>query len=200
MSKINFKPGTMVYPVPTVMVSCGTSEDECNIITIAWTGTVCSDPPMTYISVRKERHSYGLIMKSKEFVINLATEQLAFAADFCGVKSGKDIDKFKAMNLTPIPSEIVGSPMIKECPVNIECKVVQVIELGSHDMFIAEVAAVHADESLLDGSGKLDLEKSKLICYSHGQYYGLSKSLGRFGHSVMKEKTKKKLAKAKKKA
>lgn len=195
MTKVNFKPGTMVYPVPVVMVSCGTSESEYNIITIAWTGTICSDPAMTYISVRKERHSYDLIMKSKEFVINLTTEQLAFATDFCGVKSGRDINKFEAMNLTPLPSTKISSPLIKECPVNIECKVTQVIELGSHDMFIAEVVAVNVDEKLIDNTGKFDLEKSNLICYSHGQYYGLTKSIGKFGYSIMKEKTKKKLSK-----
>ncbi len=190
MSKTTWKPGTMVYPVPAVMVSCGNEKEKYNIITIAWTGTICSDPPMAYISVRKERYSYDIIKESGEFVINLTTESLAFATDYCGVKSGRDVNKFNFLKLTPIPAEKIKAPMIKESPINIECKVKQIIELGSHDMFIAEVVAVHADESFIDDQGKFRLDQTKPICYSHGEYFGLKKSLGKFGYSVMKKKTK----------
>lgn len=193
MEKVVWKPGTMVYPVPAVMVSCGTTEEEYNIITIAWTGTVCSNPPMTYISVRKERYSYDIIKKNMEFVINLTTEPLAFATDFCGVKSGRDLNKFETMNLTPMPSSKIKTPIIAECPISIECKVTQIIELGSHDMFLAEVLAVNGDKALMDEDGKFHLDKALPICYSHGGYYGLKKCIGRFGYSVMKKKTKRKL-------
>ncbi|HWQ79755.1 MAG TPA: flavin reductase family protein [Anaerovoracaceae bacterium] len=195
MNKITFKPGTMVNPVPAVMVSCGETEAEYNIITIAWTGIVNSEPPMTYISVRQSRHSHGIIERSGEFVINLCTEKLTFAADYCGVKSGRDINKFQAQNLTPAPGQLVKCPMIQESPVNIECRVKEVHHYPSHDMFIADILAVHADESLLDEKGKLELERAGLICYSHGEYYGLQKNpIGRFGYSVMKPKTKKRIA------
>jgi len=193
MSKITFKPGTMVYPVPAVMVSCGENNSEYNIITIAWTGIVNSEPPMTYIAVRKSRHSHSILVKNREFVINLGTEDLAFQADFCGVKSGKDMNKFESQGLTPTPATKLKCPMIEESPVNIECIVKDIIELPSHDVFIAEIVAVHADETLMDEKGKLQLEKAGLICYSHGEYYGLSKPIGKFGFSVMKPKTKKKL-------
>lgn len=193
MDKIMWKPGTMVYPVPPVMVSCGTSPDTYNLITIAWTGTVCSEPAMTYISVRKERHSHTLIKESGEFVINLTTEDLAFATDYCGVKSGRDIDKFSAMKLTPQASNCIATPGIAESPISIECKVTQIIELGSHDMFLAEVLCVNVDPKYLDEDGKFHLNQAKPICYSHGQYYGLTPSIGRFGFSVMKPKTKLKL-------
>lgn len=195
MSKVTFKPGTMVYPVPAVMVSCGSTAEAFNIITIAWTGIVNSEPPMTYISVRKSRHSHSILVKDKEFVINLGTEKLAMQLDFCGVKSGKDTNKFENQKLTPIPATHVKCPMIKESPVNVECRVTQILEFPSHDMFIAEILAVHADEGLLNKSGKLELEKAGLLCYSHGDYYGLSKSVGKFGYSVMKPKTKKRLNK-----
>jgi len=195
MRKITFKPGTMVNPIPVVMVSCGEIEAEYNIVTIAWTGIVNSEPPMTYISIRKSRHSHGIISKNGEFVINLCTEELAWITDYCGVKSGRDVNKFQEQKLTPVPGDFVKCPMIKECPVNIECKVMEVHEYPSHDMFVAEILAVHADESLMDEKGKLMLEKAALICYSHGDYYGLQKRpLGKFGYSVMKPRTKKRLA------
>lgn len=195
MSKVTFKPGTMVYPVPAVMVSCGSTEETYNIITIAWTGIINSEPPMTYISVRKSRHSHGIIMREREFVINLGTEKLAKQLDYCGVRSGMDINKFEDQKLTPIPAIHVKCPMIKESPVNVECKVTQVLEFPSHDMFIAEILAVHANEDLMNKAGKLELENAGLICYSHGDYYGLSKSIGKFGYSVMKAKTKKRQSK-----
>ena len=195
MRKITFKPGTMVNPVPIVMVSCGETEAEYNITTIAWTGIVNSEPPMTYISVRKSRRSHEIITKSGEFVINLCTEELAWITDYCGVKSGRDVNKFKEQNLTPVPGDFVKCPIIKECPVNIECKVMEVHEYPSHDMFVAEILAVHADESLMDEKGKLMLEKAALICFNHGEYYGLQKQpIGKLGFSVMKPKTKKRLA------
>ncbi len=195
MSKVTFKPGTMVYPVPAVMVSCGSTEETQNIITIAWTGIVNSEPPMTYISVRKSRHSHGIILREREFVINLGTEKLAKQLDFCGVRSGLDIKKFETQKLTPIPTIHLKCPMIEESPVNIECRVTHVLEFPSHDMFIAEILAVHANEDLMNKTGKLELENAKLLCYSHGDYYGLSKSIGKFGYSVMKAKTKKRRSK-----
>lgn len=195
MSKVIFKPGTMVNPVPVVMVSCGDQPADYNIITIAWTGIVNSEPPMTYISVRKTRLSHGIIEKSGEFVINLCTEKLAETTDYCGVKSGRDINKFKERNLTPVPGQHVRCPMIQEAPVNIECRVKEVHHYPSHDMFVADILAVHADESFLNETGKLELERAGLICYSHGEYYGLQKNpIGKFGFSVMKPKTKKRIA------
>lgn len=193
MSKITFKPGTMLNPVPAVMVSCGDDENK-NIITVAWTGIINSEPPMTYVSVRKERHSHDIIKKSGEFVINLTTEKLAFATDYCGVRSGRDVDKFKEQNLTPEKSKVVKCPSIAESPVNIECRVTEIKELGSHDMFMAEIVNVSVDEELMDDNGKLCLEDAGLIAYNHGHYFALKKApLGRFGYSVMKAKTKKKL-------
>ena len=195
MSKVTFKPGTMLNPLPAVMVSCGLGEEK-NIITIAWTGIINSEPPITYISVRKSRHSHQLIAESKEFVINLVTSELTFQADYCGVKSGKDVDKFKEQKLTPVMGEHVKCPMIQEAPVNIECKVREIVEYPSHDMFIADIVAVHADESLLNKNGKLELDQAKLVAYSHGEYFELSKKpLGRFGYSIMKPKTKKRIEK-----
>ncbi len=188
MSKIIWKPGTMVYPVPPVMVSCGNSPNEYNIITIAWTGTINSDPPMTYVSIRPERHSYEIIKSTGEFVINIPTESLAPATDFCGVRSGKDLDKFTEMNLTPTTGIHVKAPSILECPINIECSVKDILPLGSHDMFLGEVLGVTVDPQYMDQDGKFHLEDAHPICYSHGQYYGLGKSLGRFGFSVMKKK------------
>lgn len=186
MSKLHWKPGTMLYPVPPVMVTCG-DLNQPNIITVAWAGTVCTNPAMVSISIRKERYSYDLIVSRGEFVINLTTKSLARAADYCGVRSGRDVNKFKEMHLTPEPSVHVDVPMIKESPLNIECRVKQILELGSHDMIIAEVLGVNVDESLLSPSGKLELEKSQLITYSHGAYFELGSLLGTFGYSVKKD-------------
>ena len=191
MSKITLPPGTMLNPVPVVMVSCGTITNP-NIITIAWTGTVCSDPAMTYISVRRQRYSYDLIREAGEFTINLVNRDLTFAADWCGVKSGRDVDKFKEQNLTAIPGEKVSCPSIAESPMSLECRVTEVIPLGSHDMFLAEIVCVTADESLMDASGALRLDQAGLTAYNHGHYYALQKQeLGRFGYSVMKPRTRK---------
>ena len=191
--KKSFKPGTLLSPVPAVMVSCGDG-DEKNIITIAWTGIVNSDPPITYISVRKSRHSHHIIEETGEFVINLTTEKLAFATDYCGVKSGRDVDKFKEMSLTPEKSDVVNCPMIKEAPINLECRVLEVKSYPTHDMFIAEIVTVHADDEIVDGKGKIDMSAAGLIAYVHGEYFGLKKSpLGRFGYSVMKPKTRKRI-------
>lgn len=193
MKKVEWRAGNMVYPVPAVMVSLGDNPNNYNIITIAWTGTICSDPAMTYVSIRKERHSHQLLCDSKSFVINLTTKKLAKVTDFCGVKSGRDFNKFETTGLTPIPAVHVSAPMIQECPVNIECRVTEIKPLGSHDMFIAEVVAVHVNENLLNETGRLCLEKANLIAYSHGHYYGLEeKPLGKFGYSVEKPSTKKK--------
>ncbi len=182
----------MVYPVPAAMVTCGDHPDNWNIITIAWTGTICSDPAMTYVSVRKERHSYDLIKRTGEFVINLGTEETAFATDFCGVKSGRDVNKWEETGLTPVAASQVKAPVIDQSPVSIECRVTEVKELGSHDMFIAEVVAVTVDDKYLDDKDSFHLDWAKPLAYSHGHYYGLKESLGRFGHSVMKKKTQKK--------
>lgn len=197
--KRSFKPGTMLNPVPVVMVSCG-NEEEKNIITVAWTGIVNSDPPMTYVSVRKERHSHSLIKETGEFVINLCTEELAFATDYCGVKSGGKVDKFKEQQLTAAPAEKVNCPVIRQCPVNLECRVKEIHEYGSHDMFVAEIVNVQVDEELIDASGRICLERAGLICYSHGEYFGIKKHpLGKFGYSVMKPKTRKRIAGEKRK-
>ena len=194
MAKIEFKPGTMLNPVPAVMVSCG-DETEQNIITIAWTGIVNTDPPMTYISVRKERHSHDIIARTGEFVINLTTKDLAYAADYCGVRSGAKVDKFKEMNLTPARSRHVACTSIQESPVNLECKVLEVHEFPTHDMFLAEIVGVSVEETLMDEKGKLCLERAGLIAYSHGSYVALEKEeLGSFGYSVMKPKTRKRIA------
>lgn len=191
MSKISWKPGTMLYPLPAVMVSCGDKPENYNIITIAWTGTINSNPPMCSISIRPERHSYQLIKDCGDFVINLTTEDLAFATDWCGVKSGRNVNKFKEMNLTPEKAQLVKAPLIKESPINIECKVTEIKQLGSHDMFIAEVVNVNADEQYLDlETGKFEFSLSKPIAYSHGNYYALGKQLGKFGFSVQKKKKK----------
>lgn len=192
MSKQIWKPGTILYPVPAVMVTCGDIDGKYNILTIAWTGTINSDPAMTYISVRPSRYSYNIIKETGEFIINVTTEPLAFATDFCGVRSGKDIDKFKEMNLTPEKASIVKCPAIKESPINIECKVKDIVHLGTHDMFVAEIVAGMADEDYIDQNGKFNFQASKPICYSHGEYYGLGKYLGKFGYSVEKKKKHKK--------
>lgn len=186
--KHSFKPGTMLYPLPAVMVSCGASPDEYNIITVAWTGTICSDPPMCYISIRPERHSYDIIRRTGEFVINLTTESLARATDWCGVRSGRDYNKFREMKLTPEPAGVVAAPTIGESPVAIECRVKQIVPLGTHDMFIAEVVNVLVDEALINSeTGKFELERAGLMAYSHGEYYALGKALGHFGWSVRKK-------------
>lgn len=191
MSKQYFKPGNMLYPVPAVMVSCAREGEKPNIITVAWAGTINSDPAMVSISVRKQRYSYDIIKETKEFVINLVTEDLSFATDFCGVKSGKDVDKFKEMKLTAMESRYVSAPSIAESPVNIECKVKDIIPLGSHDMFVAEVVNVTVDDKYMEESGRFNLNSSKLVAYSHGEYYGLGKRLGKFGYSVAKNKKRK---------
>ncbi|WP_053956505.1 flavin reductase family protein [Inediibacterium massiliense] len=189
MTKLTWKPGTMVYPVPAVLVSCK-DEEKYNIITVAWTGTICSDPAMTYISLRPERYSYDLIKKTKEFVINLTTEDLVYATDFCGVKSGRDVDKFQTLNLTPQKATKVSAPLILESPVNIECRVEDIVPLGSHHMFTAKVLAVNVDDQYMDAKNKFHLEKAKPICYCHGEYYNLKKPLGHFGFSIAKKKRK----------
>ncbi len=189
MGKILWKPGTMIYPLPAVMVSCGSTPDEYNIITVSWTGTICTDPPMCYISLRPSRHSYGIIRKNLEFVINLTTESLAYATDWCGVKSGADHNKFLEMGLTPEKAERVKAPLIKESPVNIECIVKEIKELGTHHMFISEVVAVNAEESLLDKkSGVFRLLDADPVCYIHGKYYETGSLIGKFGFSVQKKK------------
>jgi len=191
MGKQTWKPGNMIYPLPAVMVSCADKEGYNNIITVAWTGTVCTNPAMAYISVRPERYSYHMIRESGEFVINLTTEKLAYATDWCGVRSGRDFDKFKEMKLTASRAETLEyAPIIEECPVNIECKVVEVKELGSHHMFLAEVKAVRVDESYMNENGKFELNKTGLLAYSHGEYFGLGKSIGTFGWSVKKPEKK----------
>ncbi|MCI5688384.1 flavin reductase family protein [Anaerovoracaceae bacterium 42-11] len=193
MAKIAMKPGTMLNPVPAVMVTCGDSL-AANIITIAWTGIINSDPPMTYVSVRKSRYSHHLISESGEFVINLTTENLARATDFCGVKSGRDVNKAEETGLTLVAADYVSCPMIEQSPVNLECKVVEMKEYPTHDMFIAEIVGVHAEESLFDEKGKLCLDRAGLLCYSHGEYFGMKKApLGRFGYSIMKAKTRKRI-------
>ena len=183
-----WKPGTLLYPLPVAMVSCGTCEDGYNIITISWTATICSEPAMLSISVRPMRHSYEILKKRKEFVLNLATEKLAYAADFCGVKSGRDIDKFKQLNLTPVKASKVEAPLIKESPLNIECQVVEIKKLGSHDMFISKVVAINADKRLIDEAGAFRMDKAGIVAFCHGRYYCLGKQIGRFGFSVMKKK------------
>jgi flavin reductase (DIM6/NTAB) family NADH-FMN oxidoreductase RutF len=192
MSKQVWRAGNVLYPVPVVMVSCGDYDGVKNIITIAWTGTINTNPPMTYISVRPERYSYNLIKETGEFVINVTTEKLAFATDFCGVRSGKDIDKFNELNLTPERGEMVKCPVIGESPLSIECRVKQIVPLGSHHMFISDVLCSRADEKYMNENGKFDYAKSKPICYSHGEYYGLGQYMGKFGYSVQKNKRKKK--------
>lgn len=186
-----WKPGNMLYPIPAVMVSCQREGEKPNIITVAWAGNVCSSPAMLSISVRKERYSYDILKETGEFVVNLTNRKLAAATDWCGVRSGKDYDKFKEMHLTPLESRFVSAPGIAESPVNIECKVRNVLELGSHDMFVAEVMGVTVDEKLLDNKGKFDLRAADLISYSHGEYFTLGEKIGKFGYSVVKKKTSK---------
>lgn len=188
MEKELWKPGNMLYPLPAVMVSCMEEGKKPNIITVAWTGTVCTNPPMVYISVRPERYSYEIIKNSGEFVINLTTEQLCRAVDYCGVRSGRDVDKFKEMQLTPSVSETVQAPGILESPVNIECRVEEIKELGSHHMFLAQVTAVRVDKKYMDERGRFDLSQSYPLIYSHGEYYKTGARIGKFGYSVQKPK------------
>ena len=192
MAKQIWKPGNMLYPLPAVMLSVTDGKGNDNIITVAWAGTVCTNPPMVSVSVRPERHSYRMLKETGEFVINLTTEKLAFATDYCGVKSGRYVDKFKEMHLTKEMADQVQVPMIGESPVNIECRVTECQELGSHHMFLAKVLAVHVDEEYLDEKGKFDLNAANLLAYSHGEYFSLGKKLGRFGYSIKKKKPKKK--------
>lgn len=177
----------MLYPLPVVMVSMADKDGRPNIITIAWAGTICSNPPMVSISVRPERYSYSILKETKEFVINLTTKELAYATDYCGVKSGRDVDKFKEMKLTAVPGKEVKAPLIGESPVCLECKVRDIVPLGSHDMFIADVVAVHADEKYMDEKGKFHLENAEPIVYSHGSYMTTGETIGTFGYSVKKK-------------
>ncbi|MBQ2967799.1 MAG: flavin reductase family protein [Clostridia bacterium] len=188
MAKVQWKGGALLAPVPPALISCGTVENP-NVLTVAWTGIINTQPPKTYISVRPERYSYDLIKNSGEFVINLPTRELVKAVDFCGVKSGKDTDKFKVTGLTAMPCSTVSAPQLEQSPLSLECKVFDCIELGTHHMFLADITAVNADEKLLDPNGRLALEKANLIAYAHGDYFELGKRLGDFGFSVRKKKT-----------
>lgn len=200
INKISWKAGNMLYPLPAVMVSLTDKEGNSNIITLAWAGTICTNPPMLSVSIRPERYSYKIIKETGEFVVNLTTKELAYATDYCGVKSGKDVDKFGKMRLTKLASEKINSVAIAESPVNIECKVRQIMELGSHSLFIADVVNVRVDSRYIDEKGRLNLAKSELIAYSHGRYYELGKELGTFGYSIKKSKeTIKKIKKTKEK-
>ena len=187
MSKVMWKPGTFVYPIPAVMVSCGNME-KSNIITVAWTGIINTNPAMCYISVRPERHSYNIIKESGEFVINLTSKELTYATDWCGVKSGKNVDKFKEMKLTKEKCNFVKCPSIKESPVSIECRVKEIKELGSHHMFMAEVLSINADEKYIDEKGAFDISKCNLVAYANGKYFELGNQVGKFGYSVQKKK------------
>lgn len=187
--KQNWKPGTMIYPLPAVLVSCGTDTEHSNMLTVAWTGTACTNPPMCYVSIRPERHSYQMIRETMEFTINLTNEPMAKAVDWCGVKSGRDHDKWAETGLTPRAGVAVGCPSIEESPLSIECRVKTVIPLGSHDMFLAEVVNVIADERYIDKeSGAFDLASAGLINYTHGQYFTQGSPIGRFGWTVKKKK------------
>ena len=189
--KQSWKPGTMIYPLPAVLISCGADAEEQNLFTVAWTGTVCTNPPMCYISVRPERHSYEIIKRTGEFVINLTNSALARATDWCGVRSGRDYDKFAEMGLTPEPAAVVAAPVVAESPVSIECRVKQIVPLGSHDMFIADVVNVLVGEEYINPeTGKLELERADMITYCHGEYFRLGEALGHFGWSVRKKKKK----------
>ena len=191
MEKRQFKPGNMLYPVPAVLVTAADREGNSNIFTVAWAGTICTNPPMLSISVRPERHSYHMIRETGEFVVNLTTESMAWATDYCGVRSGRDTDKWKDTGLTPEKANVVNVPVIKESPVNIECRVVKVEELGSHHMFIADVVAVDVDEAYMDEKDTFHLSMAKPLAYSHGRYYGMGEELGSFGYSVRKAEKKK---------
>ncbi len=187
--RISWKPGTMIYPLPAALISCGNNPENYNMLTLSWMGTICSNPPMCYISVRPERHSYNIIKENMEFVINLTNEDMAFPTDWCGVKSGRDFNKFDEMKLTPEKGEVVSAPIIKESPLCIECKVKEIIPLGSHDMFIAEVVNVQADARYIDpATDTFKMNEAKLIAYSHGHYYKLGEEIGKFGWTVQKKK------------
>lgn len=187
MAKIDFKPGNMLYPLPAVLVSTTDGEGHDNLFTVAWAGTICTNPPMVSISVRPERYSYELIEKTKEFVINLTTEELTYATDYCGVVSGRKVDKWEKMKLTKVPGQTVKVPYIKESPVNIECKLRSITKLGSHDLFMADVTAVHVDDQYMDLEERFHLEQAHPIVYSHGTYFSIGKELGKFGYSVKKK-------------
>lgn len=188
-SHVSWKPGTMIYPLPAVLISCGSTSEEFNLLTISWVGTICTNPPMCYISVRPERHSYDIIKRNGEFAINLTNEEMAYATDWCGVKSGKDFNKFAEMKLTPAKSEFISAPIIKEAPLSIECRVKEIVKLGSHDMFIADVVNVQADTRYINSkTGEFRLSEAKLIAYSHGHYYKLGEEIGKFGWTVKKKK------------
>jgi len=196
--KQNWKPGTLIYPLPAVMVSCGTTPEEYNIITVGWVGTLCTTPPICYISIRPERHSYDIIKRNMEFVINLTNKDLAKATDWCGIRSGEHNNKFEVMNLTPGKSKVIKTPIIDESPISIECKVKEIVPLGSHHMFIADVVNIQADNKYFEPStGQFDMQKANLIAYAHGNYYELTKHIGKFGWSVEKKKTKAKSRKRK---
>lgn len=189
--KTDWKPGTLIYPLPAVMVSCGSTPEEYNIMTASWTGTICSDPPMCYVSIRPERHSYEIIRRNMEFVINLTTVELARATDWCGVRSGRDYRKFDEMGLTPGPCTVVRAPLIEESPLCIECRVREILSLGTHDMFIADVVNVRAETSQMNATtGKMELAETDPLVYVHGNYYGLGDKIGKFGWSVERKKTK----------
>lgn len=191
--KQDWKPGTLIYPLPAVLVSCGSTPEEYNLLTVAWTGTLCTNPPMCYISVRPERYSYEILRRNMEFVINLTTEDMAYATDWCGVRSGRDVNKFSEMKLTPGQAKAVSAPIVEESPLNIECRVKEILRLGSHDMFVADVVNVQADERFMDaGTGKFSLEASHPLVYLHGGYYGLGDKIGKFGWSVEKKESKNK--------
>jgi flavin reductase (DIM6/NTAB) family NADH-FMN oxidoreductase RutF len=191
LKKLLWKPGTMLYPVPAVLVSCGEYANVCNIITIGWTGVICSDPAMCSISIRPERFSYELICKTNEFAINLTTAAMARAVDWCGVKSGREFDKFREMKLTPLPAKFIKSPLIGESPINLECCVKEIRKLGTHHMFISEILAVHADPAYFNPStGFFDLAAAEPLCFCHGHYYQMGKHIGKFGFSVEKKRKK----------
>ncbi len=190
MAKITWKPGTLMAPVPPALISCAHGGKD-NLITIAWTGIINSEPAKTYISVRPSRYSYDLIKNSGEFVINMPSSHIVRSIDFCGVKSGKDIDKFSACRLTREVASVVSCPMVAESPVSIECKVTEIVPLGTHDMFIADIVAVNIDERYIDEKGKFHPEKCAFAAYAHGQYFALGKKIGSFGYSVKKKKANK---------
>ena len=188
MGKQNWKPGNMLNPVPAVMVSVADKKGNNNIITVAWAGTICTNPPMLSISVRPERHSYNIIKETGEFVVNLTTEELAFACDYCGVTSGRDVNKYEKLNLTPLKMQNVNAPGIAESPVNIECKIREIKELGSHHMFIADVVGVTVDDKYMDEKNKFNINETGLVMYSHGEYFAMGEKLGKFGYSIQKKK------------
>ncbi|NLG03790.1 MAG: flavin reductase family protein [Clostridia bacterium] len=192
MSRQIWKPGNILYPVPAVMLSCQRADEKPNIITVAWAGTICSDPVMLSVSIRPERYSYEIIKETGEFVVNLVTKNLTYATDYCGVKSGRQVDKFKEMKLTANKSSVIAAPGIDESPVNIECRVEKIIPLGSHDLFLAKVEAVSVDETYIDATGKFHLNDTDLVAYSHGSYFTLGEQIGSFGYSVRKKNHNKK--------